>query len=87
MEEDDRIRELLKVTPSPESRNPLTDKVLRRARAGVGQRDTLLFAIVRIWTVIAELLAPVFAQLAERQARFSAGKMSEDMRSGEQSRD
>ncbi len=44
------------------------DRVMRRVRAGVGQRDSLLFAIVKFWTVVAELLAPIFAQLAARRA-------------------
>lgn len=78
MEDDDKLRELLKVETPPQRKMTLTDRVLRRARRGVAQRDTVLFAIVRIWQVIAELLAPVFAQLAERQARFAAGRSTEE---------
>ena len=39
-----------------------------RARRQVGQRDTLAFALVRLWAVLAKMLAPVFAFLGERQA-------------------
>jgi len=78
VEDDEKIRQLLKVQPPGGTKTGLTDKVMRRTRAGVGQRDTLLFAIVRIWKVIAELLAPLFAQLAVRQATLAAGRSSND---------
>ena len=48
------------------------DSMLKRVRTSVGQRDSLLFAIVKIWAAIAEMLAPVFAQLGERQAATAA---------------
>lgn len=83
MEDEDQIRKLLRVTPPTGTKTPLTDKVIRRARAGVGQRDTLLFAIVRIWTVVAELLAPIFAQLAARHAKFKAGQAPRNHAPGE----
>ncbi len=72
--DDTRIKALFDAAPEPEpgpERDPL-DRVMKRVRAGVGQRDTLLFAIVRIWTTIAEMLAPVFAQLGERRAETAA---------------
>ena len=40
-----------------------------RARRQVGQRDTLAFALVRIWSALARLLAPLFAYFGEKQAR------------------
>jgi hypothetical protein len=40
-----------------------------RARRQVGQRDSLAFAMVRIWAVLARMLAPLFAAFAERQAQ------------------
>ncbi|MCH9696288.1 MAG: hypothetical protein K0U72_17365 [Gammaproteobacteria bacterium] len=40
-----------------------------RARRQVGQRDSLAFALVRIWAVLARLLAPLFAAFSERQAQ------------------
>ena len=44
-------------------------KAASRARRQVGQRDTLAFALVRIWSVLARLLAPLFAFFGEKQAR------------------
>ncbi|MEM8983314.1 MAG: hypothetical protein AAGC71_09820 [Pseudomonadota bacterium] len=72
--DDTRIKALFDAAPPPDAdpeHDPL-DRVMPRVRAGVGQRDTLLFAIVRIWTAIAEMLAPVFAQLGERRAETAA---------------
>lgn len=50
-----------------------------RARRQVGQRDTLAFALVRVWSVLARLLAPFFAFFGEKQAQTvyqqSAGKV------------
>lgn len=39
------------------------------AHRQVGQRDTLAFALVRVWSVLARLLAPVFAFFGEKQAQ------------------
>ncbi len=47
-----------------------------RARRQVGQRDTLAFALVRIWAALARLLAPLFAFLGEKQARSHYQKPS-----------
>ncbi|MEL7312545.1 MAG: hypothetical protein AAFN07_13620 [Pseudomonadota bacterium] len=67
------IEQLLSVdesTSDDDAQAPIRlDRVMRRVRASVGQRDSLLFAIVKFWTVIAEMVAPVFAQIAARQAR------------------
>ncbi|MEM7278300.1 MAG: hypothetical protein AAF385_09255 [Pseudomonadota bacterium] len=62
------IRRLMAVQPDDESKNTRLSQVLKRTRAGVGQRDSILFAVVKIWTTIAEMLAPIFAQFAERKA-------------------
>ena len=40
-----------------------------RARRQVGQRDTLAFALVGIWSVLARLLAPLFAFIGRKQAQ------------------
>lgn len=40
-----------------------------RARRQVGQRDTLAFLLVRIWSALARMLAPMFAFIGEKQAR------------------
>ena len=50
-----------------------------RARRQIGQRDTLAFALVRVWSVLARLLAPLFTFIGEKQAQTvyqqSAGKI------------
>ncbi len=75
-QDDTEIRRLLSVDEQ-ETRRAGNDRVglaLKRLRTRVGQRDSMLFAVVRIWTVIAEMLAPVFAQLAERRAATQSSK-------------
>ncbi len=62
------IRRLMAVQPDEKNESTRLNQVLRRTRAGVGQRDSILFAVVKIWTTIAEMLAPIFAQFAERKA-------------------
>ncbi len=52
-----------------EARSSRPLKAVSRARREVGQRDTLAFALVRIWAVLARLLAPLFAFFGEKQAR------------------
>ncbi len=52
-----------------EARSSRPLKAVSRARRQVGQRDTLAFALVRIWAALARLLAPLFAFFGEKQAR------------------
>lgn len=66
---DDDIRRLLNPSPITPANQTSIARALKRARASVAQRDTLAFAIVRIWTTLAALLAPLFATLATKQAR------------------
>ena len=35
-------------------------RIQRRTRVNLAQRDTTTFAFVRLWTTLAELLAPIF---------------------------
>ena len=44
-------------------------RAVSRARRQVGQRDTMGFALVRLWAVLVRLLAPFFAYFGERQAQ------------------
>ena len=70
MNENDDLRLLLKgggETASDQRRTRLT---LSRARRQIGQRDTFAFALVKIWAVLAKLVAPFFANIAERQAEM-----------------
>ena len=69
MKEDQDIRQLLKSGLDDEKSQSRVTTALSRARRQVGQRDTLSFALVRIWAVLARLLAPFFAAFGERQAR------------------
>lgn len=74
------LRDLLKVEHPDQAGADRVAKTMSQVRAGVGARDALIFAIVRIWTVIARLLAPVFAMLAVRKAEIDAGRGPADDR-------
>ncbi|MDH3511370.1 MAG: hypothetical protein OER85_11010 [Gammaproteobacteria bacterium] len=81
-DKEQKLKALLKVDDQGEAAPKLVDDLMRRVRAGIGQRDTLLFAFVRIWTVVVRLLAPVFAQLAVRKAEIDAvGRKPDDSQS------
>ena len=58
-----------------------------RARRQIGQRDTLAFALVRVWSELARLLAPLFAFIGEKQAQTvyqqSAGKTQKSAGDGD----
>lgn len=43
-------------------------RIQRRTRMNLAQRDTTTFAFVRLWTTLAELLAPIFAAFAAKKA-------------------
>lgn len=81
-DKEQQIKDLLQVDAQDEAAPKLVDELMRRVRAGVGARDTLLFAFVRIWTVVVRLLAPIFARLAVRKAEIdAAGPKPEDRQS------
>jgi hypothetical protein len=42
-------------------------RIQRRTRMNLAQRDTTTFAFVRLWTTLAELLAPIFAAFAAKK--------------------
>jgi hypothetical protein len=57
-------------------------RVQRRTRANLAQRDTANFAFVRLWTTLAELLAPIFAAFAAKKAsQYLLNKRSASQRS------
>ncbi len=68
MRNDQEIRRFMQTGLEDDSRPSRSLRAVSRARRQVGQRDTLAFALVRIWAVLARLLAPLFAFLGERQA-------------------
>jgi len=79
-DKDQEIKDLLQVEDPDAAAPGLVDDLMQRVRAGVGARDTMLFAFVRIWTVIVRLLAPVFARLAVRKAEIDAASPKPDDR-------
>ena len=79
-ESEQQLRDLLKVEQQEQQSTDRVARTMSQVRAGVGARDTLIFAIVRIWTVILRLLAPVFATLAVRRAEVEAGRQPDDTR-------
>ena len=68
MQNEQEIRRLMKSGMDAEPASPRTRLAVSRARRQVGQRDTLAFALVRIWAALARLLAPFFARFGEHQA-------------------
>lgn len=73
-EKNEELRDLLRVERPVEASSRSVEKAAARVRAGVGARDAILFAVVRIWTVVMRLLAPVFAALAVRKAEVDAAR-------------
>ncbi|MDJ0750251.1 MAG: hypothetical protein QNJ11_12245 [Woeseiaceae bacterium] len=63
------VRRLMQTGMDDEQRTSRARSAVSRARRQVGQRDTLAFALVRIWSALARLLAPLFAYFGEKQAR------------------
>ena len=62
----------------PSSLDQQRQKAMLRVRAKTAQRDTMLFAFVKIWSTIAEILAPIFAAFASKKAthfQSSASKL------------
>ncbi len=68
MRNEQDIRRLMQAGLDEEASPTRTRLAVSRARRQVGQRDTLAFALVRIWAALARLLAPLFARLHEKQA-------------------
>ena len=68
MRNEEDIRRLLRTGMKAEGGRTRALRAVSQARRQVGQRDTLGFALFRIWAVLARLLAPLFAIFGERQA-------------------
>ncbi len=47
--------------------NDQQKRLRKRVSFNMAQRDTTLFAFVRLWTALAELLAPIFATIAAKR--------------------
>jgi hypothetical protein len=68
MTDEQEIRELMKAGLDEQPSSARLSTVLGKARRQAGQRDTISFALIRIWAVLARLLAPLFAAFDRRQA-------------------
>ncbi len=73
---ENEVRRLMQTGMDGDDRPSRALSAVSRARRQVGQRDTLAFALVRIWAALARLLAPLFAFLSEKQARTHYQKPS-----------
>ena len=69
MRNEQEIRRLMQAGMQREEPTPRTLAAVSRARQQVGQRDTLSFALVKIWAAFARMLAPLFARFGEHQAK------------------
>ena len=67
-DDDARVRALLNKAPQGAATPRLARNAVVRARRVVGQKDTLVFLLVKIWAALARVLAPFFAAFAEKQA-------------------
>jgi len=47
--------------------NDQQTQLRKRVSINMAQRDTTLFAFVRLWAALAELLAPIFATIAAKR--------------------
>ena len=84
---EEEIRRLMQAGMDTDERPSRALSAVSRARRQVGQRDTLAFALVRVWSVLARLLAPVFTFFGEKQAQTvyqqSAGKIKKSVGAGD----
>jgi len=69
MRNEKEIRQLMQTGMEVEATRTRALRAVSLARRQVGQRDTMGFALFRIWAVLARLLAPLFAFFGERQAQ------------------
>jgi uncharacterized protein YacL (UPF0231 family) len=74
MSEDDELERWFKDETKPNDKN--IQSVLKTAKKNVGQKDTLMFAFVKIWVTMAELFAPLFANLAIKNSKALNPKQS-----------
>ena len=71
MRNEQQIRRLMQTGMDEPGDRSRTALAVSRARRQVGQRDTLTFALFRIWAALERMLAPFFALLGEQQAQAS----------------
>ena len=81
---DPRIRDLIGYSGERSDSPRLTRAAVIRARRQVGNRDTIVFAFVRIWAVLAKILAPFFAVFGTKHAHAVAGSRPSGRRRAKQ---
>ena len=69
LQKEQEVRRLMQAGMGDDDKLMLSRKAVVRVRQRVGERDTLAFALVRIWAALARLLSPFFARFGEAQAR------------------
>ena len=69
MGNENEIRRLMQTGLDDPERPSRALSAVSRARRQVGQRDSFAFALVKIWAVLARMLAPLFAFFGEKQAQ------------------
>ena len=69
MRKENEIRQLMRSGMENEGGRTRALRAVSQARRQVGQRDTMGFALFRLWAVLARLLAPFFVFFGERQAQ------------------
>ncbi|KZY38154.1 MULTISPECIES: hypothetical protein [unclassified Oleiphilus] len=72
MDDLDDLDALFKSDEKPKSDN--IKSVLQKTRTQTSQHDTMSFALVKIWVTMAELFAPMFANLALKNSDQLAPK-------------
>jgi hypothetical protein len=71
---DEDIKALLNTDAEPQNTHYEKHRsaAIARAKSNVAQRDTILFAFIKVWTTIAEMLAPIFAAFSSKSAHQQA---------------
>jgi hypothetical protein len=67
---DEKIKALLNTDSHPTASHYKKQRAaaIARAKSNIAQRDTILFAFIKVWSTIAEMLAPIFAAFAAKSA-------------------
>ena len=77
LQKEQEIRRLMQAGMGDDDKLMLSRKAVVRVRQRVGERDTLAFALVRIWAALARLLSTFF-----RSLRRGAGARASQPRPG-----
>lgn len=81
MSEDEELERWFKDDTTPD--DEAIQSVLKAAKQNIGQKDTFMFAFVKIWVTMAELFAPLFANLAIKNSKAFKPKKPNTSRESE----